>query len=90
MALGAESGRSSFNVMGEFSSFLEPSISETRIFDGINKAAEVIDVGVSTLDLEVPGDARSIFLKMDTQGMITRCSRVRPSVSTELPSYRRK
>lgn len=75
VALGAEAGALSFNVMNttEFSSFLTPSHEQTSRFTESNAVARTIMVEVETLNRILPelrGRHRpqGIYLKVDTQG----------------------
>jgi FkbM family methyltransferase len=73
-ALGSSSGFRDFNITlnTEFSSFLEPNHDQIHIFRGANAVRDRIAVEVRMLDEVVPairrGGARSIYLKLDTQG----------------------
>lgn len=74
-ALGAAPGQLEFNVMAntEFSSFLAPRDDNTSRFQGGNTVARRVQVEVDTLARVVPelrskSAARSIYLKLDTQG----------------------
>jgi len=75
IALGAQIGTSSFNVMAgtEFSSFLRPQDDDANVFRQMNSIERSIDVEVSTIDAILPAlreirPIRRIYLKMDTQG----------------------
>jgi FkbM family methyltransferase len=75
VALGAESGRITFNVTAsnQMSSLRLPQTSETELFKTNTEIMRKIDVRMSTLAQELPKYRKTLgfkrpFLKMDTQG----------------------
>lgn len=74
-ALGSRTGRSKFHIMADtqFSSFLNPRHDDINIFVESNKITGSVFVSVITLDEILPElmkkySARSVYLKLDTQG----------------------
>lgn len=75
LALGRETGRTQFNVMADsqFSSFLNPDITNAAMFRDQNRVVQKIDVEVRTLAEMIPKVIQehycsSLYLKLDTQG----------------------
>lgn len=74
-ALGAADGEAEFNVMAgsQFSSVLAPAHVAPKLFKEVNQVVERISVKVRTLDslsreLDLLKQAKSVYLKLDTQG----------------------
>jgi FkbM family methyltransferase len=76
LALGAEAGELSLNIMeaSVFTSFLNPDYAAVGDFSGMNRVREVVKVPVVRLDDEFFGNAKPplspgrFYLKLDTQG----------------------
>jgi FkbM family methyltransferase len=75
VALGCAAGRRPFNIMAndQFSSFLSPSETDTKLCTQLNRIERRIDVETHTLAQEFANWSQQIrfrhpFLKMDTQG----------------------